>query len=126
MDARTKAGEGPENGMVTRFRSDEERWEAVRERDRRAEGYFVFGVVDDRRLLPARMYRPSSAARERPVLRSAPRLRKGRVFGPAGAAGPAAPSLEERHAAAVARACRLIESAEEAPDLDDARNARRA
>ena len=103
-------------GEPLRFGTEDERWTAVVNRDRRAEGHFVLGVKT------TGIYcRPGCPARR-------PRRENVRFFAHAGEAEeagfrpckrcrPKGPSIEERHAAAVARACRLIDSAEEAPDL---------
>src|SRR4051794_16266242 len=99
------------------FATDVERWEAVQQRDSRADGSFFYSVRT------TGVYcRPSCASRparrenvafhltcadaERAGFRACKRCR------------PNQAGLAEQHAAAVARACRLIESAEEMPDLD--------
>jgi AraC family transcriptional regulator of adaptative response/methylated-DNA-[protein]-cysteine methyltransferase len=104
--------------MITaRYASDEERWEAVRQRDSGADGIFYYSVRS------TGVYcRPSCAAR--------PALRKNVAFhescADAEKAGfraclrckPGQPPLAERHAEVVAQACRIIDSADGAPDLD--------
>lgn len=109
-------GEGAGDRATPRFETDLERWEAVVNRDRRAEGHFVFAVAT------TGIYcRPGCSARRprrenvRFFARAEEAERAG--FRPCKRCRPEGPSIEERHAAAVARACRLIESAEEAPDL---------
>ncbi|NRR29296.1 bifunctional DNA-binding transcriptional regulator/O6-methylguanine-DNA methyltransferase Ada [Oxalobacteraceae bacterium] len=99
------------------FRSEEQRWAAVRQRDRGADGQFYYSVRS------TGVYcRPSCGAR--------PALRRNVAFhascAEAEAAGfrpclrcqPDQPPLAERQAAIVAQACRLIDAAEQAPDLD--------
>ncbi len=102
---------------ASRFRSDDERWAAVVDRDHAAAGEFVYCVVT------TGVYcRPGCAARR-------PRRENVRFHGScedAEAAGfrpcrrcnPNEPPLAERHARSVASACRLVETAEELPDLD--------
>ena len=116
MCGKASEGEGAGKRVTARFESEDQRWEAVVKRDRRAEGHFIFAVVT------TGIYcRPGCPARR-------PRRDNVRFF--AGAEGaeragfrpcrrcrPGSPSIEERHAAAVARACLLIETAEEVPDL---------
>ncbi len=102
---------------VTRFATDDERWDAVKRRDRDADGAFYYSVrttgVYCRPSCAARLARrenvrfhPSSAAAERAGFRACKRCRPNE-------APPAA-----RQAEAIAKACRLIEQAEEMPDLD--------
>jgi AraC family transcriptional regulator of adaptative response/methylated-DNA-[protein]-cysteine methyltransferase len=99
------------------YRSDDERWQAVQNRDAQADGQFYYSVSS------TGVYcRPSCGAR--PALRRNVRFHDS--CAEAELAGfraclrckPDQPPLAERHAAAVARACRLIDAAEEAPDLD--------
>ena len=116
MRSRRPAGGSARDRAVPRFENDDDRWAAVVDRDSRAEGHFVFGVVTTgiycRAGCPARR----------------PRRENARFFGHAGDAEragfrpckrclPDGASVRERHAAAVVRACRLIETAEEMPDL---------
>ena len=102
---------------ISPYASDEARWEAVRQRDRGADGVFYYSVRS------TGVYcRPSCAAR--------PALRRNVAFHDSCAAAEAAgfrpclrckpgqPPLAEQHAALIARACRLIESSADAPDLD--------
>jgi len=99
------------------FIDEEERWEAVKRRDRSADGTFFYSV------LTTGVYcRPSCAARlpRRENVRfhatSAAAERAG--FRPCKRCKPDAEGLAEQHAAAVAKACRLIETADEMPNLD--------
>lgn len=98
--------------------TDEDRHEAVRRRDRAADGTFVYAVRT------TGIYcRPSCAARSA--------RRENMTFYPtceaAEAAGfrackrcrPTQPSQSERHAQAVQRACRLIDGADEMPSLSE-------
>jgi AraC family transcriptional regulator, regulatory protein of adaptative response / methylated-DNA-[protein]-cysteine methyltransferase len=100
------------------FRNDDQRWEAVRRRDRRADGAFYSAVRT------TGIYcRPSCSSRL---------PRRGNVEfyatpAQAEAAGyrackrckPKGQGLVERQAEVVAQACRMIEQAEELPRLDD-------
>ena len=109
-------GEGAGDRAAPRFETDLERWKAVVNRDRRAEGHFVLAVTTTgiycRPGCPARRPRRENV---RFFAHAEEAERAG--FRPCKRCRPEGPSIEERHAAAVARACRLIESAEEAPDL---------
>jgi AraC family transcriptional regulator, regulatory protein of adaptative response / methylated-DNA-[protein]-cysteine methyltransferase len=100
-----------------RFTTDAERWQAVAERDRRADGAFFYAVrttgVYCRPSCAARQARrenvsfhASCAAAERAGFRACKRCR------------PNQPAAND-HAAAVAAACRLIDEAEELPRLAD-------
>jgi len=102
----------------TMFDSDAERWQAVQDRDPRADGLFYYAVRS------TGVYcRPSCAARlpKRDNVRfhasCADAERAG--FRPCKRCRPNEAPLAERQAAAVARACRLIEGAQTQPDLDD-------
>ena len=118
MTMREKGVEGvnAEADESLRFGTDDERWAAVVNRDRRAEGHFVLGVrttgIYCRPGCPARRPRRENV---RFFAHTGEAERAG--FRPCKRCRPNETSQEERHAAAVARACRLIESAEEAPDL---------
>ena len=103
--------------MPRRFRSDDERWAAVRDRDPGAEGAFFYSVsttgVYCRPGCPSRRprrehvrFHASCEEAERAGFRACRRCR------------PHEPSIAERHAGAVAAACRLIEAAEEMPTLE--------
>lgn len=97
--------------------TDDDRYEAVRRRDRALDGAFYYAVrttgVYCRPSCAARLARrenvtfhPTCAAAEQAGFRACKRCR------------PDTASLEERHAAAIGRACRLIEIAEEVPGLE--------
>ncbi len=99
------------------FADDRERWEAVRRRDRAADGAFYYSVRT------TGVYcRPSCAARL--PLRENVRFHASRDeaeragFRPCKRCRPEAQGLAAQHAAAVAKACRAIDAAEELPDLD--------
>jgi len=99
------------------FSCDEERWEAVKRRDRGADGVFYYSVRT------TGVYcRPSCAARQarRENVRfhasCAEAERAG--FRPCKRCRPTEAAAAERQAAMVARSCRLIEEAEEMPALD--------
>jgi AraC family transcriptional regulator, regulatory protein of adaptative response / methylated-DNA-[protein]-cysteine methyltransferase len=98
------------------YASDEQRWRAVVEKDRNADGKFFYSVkttgVYCRPSCPARTphrenvaFHESREAAERAGLRACKRCT------------PNGPALAQRHAATVAAACRTIEAAEELPDL---------
>ena len=102
---------------TSRFRSDDERWAAVADRDARAEGEFFYSVsttgVYCRPGCPSRRprrghvrFHASREEAENAGFRACRRCR------------PDEPPLAERHAEAVAAACRLIDEAEEMPALD--------
>jgi AraC family transcriptional regulator of adaptative response/methylated-DNA-[protein]-cysteine methyltransferase len=97
---------------------DDARWEAVRRRDRSADGAFCYAVrttgVYCRPSCGSRLPRRDNVAF---YINPAAAERAG--FRPCKRCNPAAQGSAERHAAAVARACRLIETAEEFPRLDD-------
>jgi AraC family transcriptional regulator, regulatory protein of adaptative response / methylated-DNA-[protein]-cysteine methyltransferase len=96
---------------------DEERWEAVKRRDRNADGTFFYSV------LTTGVYcRPSCAARlprrENVRFHATREAAERAGFRPCKRCKPDAQGLAEAHAAAVAKACRLIETADEMPNLD--------
>jgi AraC family transcriptional regulator, regulatory protein of adaptative response / methylated-DNA-[protein]-cysteine methyltransferase len=102
---------------AAKFPDDEARWEAVRRRDRAADGVFFYSVrttgVYCRPCCAARLARRDNVAfhdtcadAERAGFRPCKRCR------------PNGQAPAERQAAAVAKACRLIEDAEEMPRLD--------
>jgi AraC family transcriptional regulator of adaptative response/methylated-DNA-[protein]-cysteine methyltransferase len=95
----------------------DERWEAVKRRDRGADGRFYYAVKT------TGVYcRPSCAART-PLRRNvefhktaADAERAG--FRPCKRCNPTAPGIDEQHAARIAGACRLIDAAAALPSLD--------
>ena len=100
-----------------RFGGDDERWEAVVQRDHAQAGAFVYGVVT------TGVYcRPGCAARrpgrENVRFYASCADAESAGFRPCRRCRPEEPSLAERHARSVAAACRLVEAAEELPDLD--------
>lgn len=100
------------------FDCDADRWRAVCERDRRADGKFVYAVVT------TKIYcRPSCSSRR-------PRRENVQFFkevGSAGAAGfraclrctPSGPSQQQRQAALIASVCRRIDRSLETPSLEE-------
>ncbi len=99
------------------FRTDAQRWAAVRARDVNADGAFYVGVSStgvycrpscpSRPALPKHVsFHDSSAAAEAAGFRPCLRCK------------PLEPPLAERHAAVAAQACRLIEASESEPNLD--------
>lgn len=100
-----------------RYASDEERWQAVVQKNRNADGKFFYSVkttgVYCRPSCPARPKRRENVAfhksaedAERAGFRACKRCK------------PKGLALAEQHAATVAAACRAIETAEEWPDLE--------
>ncbi len=99
-----------------RFLDDEGRWAAVRRRDPRAEGEFVFAVsttgVYCRATCAARQ-----ARRENVNFYATPLEAEAAGYRPCKRCRPDLPSRAEREAELVAQACRRIEAAEEEPAL---------
>jgi AraC family transcriptional regulator, regulatory protein of adaptative response / methylated-DNA-[protein]-cysteine methyltransferase len=100
-----------------KFLGDDERWEAVSQRDPAADGAFYYAVAT------TGVYcRPSCAARlphRENVSYHASRADAERAgFRPCKRCRPDQPALAGRHAEAVRGACRLIEEADEMPSLD--------
>src|SRR5262245_35455796 len=98
------------------FASDDDRWTAVVDRDRRAEGVFYYSVRT------TGIYcRPGCAARrprrENVRFHATREDAEAAGFRPCRRCRPDRSGLTAAHAAAVASACRLIETAEELPDL---------
>ena len=99
------------------FSTDDARWEAVRRRDRAADGVFYYSV------LTTGVYcRPSCASRlarrDNVAFHATCEEAEAAGFRPCKRCRPTEVPPAERHAAVVAHACRLIEEAEEAPSLD--------
>jgi AraC family transcriptional regulator of adaptative response/methylated-DNA-[protein]-cysteine methyltransferase len=98
------------------FSTDAERWAAVQQRDRRADGVFYYSVRS------TGVYcRPSCAARqarrENVRFHASPADAERAGFRPCKRCRPERQDAADAHAQAVARACRLIETAEEMPTL---------
>jgi len=97
------------------------RWEAVVQRDPRADGTFYYGVkttgVYCRPTCPSR--RPLRANVD---FFATPDSAEQAGFRPCRRCNPREAALTERHAAKVAAACRLIEQSEQAPDLNTLAN----
>lgn len=99
------------------FATDEDRWEAVMRRDRRADGAFYYSV------LTTGVYcRPSCAARlarrENVRFHVSCEAAERAGFRPCKRCRPDQAGLAQERAAAVAKACRLIEAEEETPSLE--------
>jgi AraC family transcriptional regulator of adaptative response/methylated-DNA-[protein]-cysteine methyltransferase len=99
------------------FRNDDQRWEAVRRRDRGADGAFYYAVRT------TGIYcRPSCASRtprrENVEFHATPTAAEAAGFRPCKRCKPNAQGVVERQAEVVARACRMIEKSEELPSLD--------
>ncbi len=98
------------------FTSDAARWDAVVNRDRRADGKFYYSVSTT-----GVFCRPSCAARlprrENVAFHTTASAAKRAGFRACKRCRPDGRGPEAAHAEAVAKACRLIEAAEEMPDL---------
>jgi AraC family transcriptional regulator, regulatory protein of adaptative response / methylated-DNA-[protein]-cysteine methyltransferase len=98
------------------YASNEERWQAVADKDRNGDGKFVYAVkttgVYCRPSCPAR-----SARRENVVFYASPESAEAAGFRPCRRCKPTAPALEELRRRTVAAACRALQAAEETPDL---------
>lgn len=104
--------------LISKYSSDEERWQAVLSRDAAADGAFVYCVRT------TGVYcRPNCAAR--PALRKNVHFHatcqdaEGAGFRACKRCRPKEVSMAQRHAGAVAQACRLIEGSAEVPSLDE-------
>ena len=107
----------PRIPVAIRFRSNDERWSAVLNRDRAAEGQFVYCVTT------TGVYcRPGCAARipkrEHVRFHASFKDAENGGFRPCRRCRPNESPLAERHARSVAAACRVVETAEELPKLD--------
>lgn len=100
------------------YSSDQDRWQAVVNRDRAADGAFFYSVrttgVYCRPACPAKL-----ALRKNVRFHATRQEAEGAGFRPCRRCKPEEASLEQRHAAAVAQACRLIEQADGALTLND-------
>ena len=98
------------------YASDAARWEAVRRRDRAADGAFWYSVRTT-----GGYCRPSCGSRlprrENVAFHASPAAAEKAGFRPCKRCRPTEAALAERQAAAVAKACRLIERADEMPSL---------
>lgn len=101
---------------AARFATDAERWEAVRRRDCRADGAFVYSVrttgVYCRPSCGARL-----ARRENVRFHASPEKAVAAGFRPCKRCRPDSPDRDRQHQGAVAKACQMIEQAEEMPSL---------
>ncbi len=98
------------------YATDAARWEAVKRRDRAADGAFWYSVRT------TGVYcRPSCGARlprrENVAFHASPAAAEAAGFRPCRRCRPTESALAERQAAAVAKACRLIERSDELPSL---------
>jgi AraC family transcriptional regulator of adaptative response/methylated-DNA-[protein]-cysteine methyltransferase len=99
------------------FRTDEERWAAVQQRAREADGIFYYSVRSTG--VYCQPSCPSRGAKRANVAFHATRAEaEAAGFRPCMRCKPDQLPLAERQAQAVARACRLIDEAAEEPDLD--------
>lgn len=112
-----EAGRAAGAEMASRFRSNEERWTAVLDRDPGAEGAFFYSVATTgvycRPGCPSRRPR-----REHVRFHTSRKEAENAGFRACRRCRPDEPPLAERRAEAVAAACRLIETAEETPPLE--------
>jgi AraC family transcriptional regulator of adaptative response/methylated-DNA-[protein]-cysteine methyltransferase len=101
-----------------RYGTDEQRWQAVVDRDREADGAFFYSVrttgVYCRPSCPARQ-----ARRENVAFHATCEDAEQAGFRPCKRCRPNELSLEQRQTAAVAAACRTIEQAQTLPSLDE-------
>jgi AraC family transcriptional regulator of adaptative response/methylated-DNA-[protein]-cysteine methyltransferase len=99
------------------FSTDDERWAAVQQRAREADGIFYYSVRTTG--VYCQPSCPSRGAKRGNVAFHATRLdAENAGFRPCLRCKPDQPPLAERQAAAVAQACRLIESAPDEPGLE--------
>jgi AraC family transcriptional regulator of adaptative response/methylated-DNA-[protein]-cysteine methyltransferase len=112
------------NGMATvrdtdtpDYETNDDRWQAIAERDREADGHFVYGVrttgVYCRPSCPSRLARRDHVA----FFASAAEARAAGLR-PCKRCHPDANHTDAAHADAIARACRLIEQSDETPSLE--------
>ena len=103
--------------MLTQTTLDDDRWQAVVRRDRRADGLFYFSVRTT-----GVFCSPSCGARlplrDNVAFHVTPDDARAAGFRPCKRCKPTEPPLSERHAEAVARACRSIEASETPPSLN--------
>ena len=122
LEMRTDPSMGTSLGMRSdarraAFADEEARWQAVKRRDRTADGAFYYSV------LTTGVYcRPSCASRlarrENVRFHASPAAAEKAGFRPCKRCRPNEPALADRQAKAVAKACRLIERADDMPSLD--------
>lgn len=105
------------------YGDDARRWEAVKQRDKKADGFFYYAVsstgVYCRPWCPARL-----ARRENVSFHSSPESAERAGFRACKRCRPLDTDWKERHARAITAACHILESAEQEPSLQTlARNA---
>src|SRR5215475_15750821 len=105
------------NNHAPQATGDEARWAALRARDARADGTFVYSVKT------TGVYcRPSCAARparpENVAFHATPAAAERAGFRPCKRCKPDQPPLAQRQAAQVAALCRMIETSDHVPTLD--------
>jgi AraC family transcriptional regulator of adaptative response/methylated-DNA-[protein]-cysteine methyltransferase len=105
------------NSILTRYATDDERHQAVVDRDHHADGHFVYAVrTTGVYCRPSCASRP--ARRENIEFHASYEAAERAGFRACKRCQPQGPSLEQVHATSVAAACRLIEASDRAPDLD--------
>lgn len=107
--------------IMSRFADDDERWQALVDRDPAADGKFLYSVqttgVYCRPTCPSRL-----ALRENVRFHANCQDAKEAGFRPCKRCNPDGASLTARHAAAVAQACRIVARSDELPSLNDLAN----
>ncbi|MFT4099606.1 MAG: bifunctional DNA-binding transcriptional regulator/O6-methylguanine-DNA methyltransferase Ada [Burkholderiaceae bacterium] len=103
---------------VARYASDDARWQAIVDRDPKADGHFVYGVRT------TRVYAPPSGAARRPNRRNvvyfaSAEAARAAGFRPSLRAGADREQLARLHREFVVDACRAIEAAGTPPRLDE-------
>lgn len=107
---------------MTTYSTDQERWKALVERDKRANGAYVYGVVTTGIYCrPACSSKLPNRENVRFFDTSQDAERAG--FRPCKRCDPDAPGGRTAHHDAIIRACRLIEESEDPPSLTDLANA---
>lgn len=100
------------------FRNDDERWQAVLNRDPAADGLFFYSVkttgIYCRPTCPARL-----ALRKNVQFHASCQAAEAAGFRPCQRCRPSEGSLQQRHAAVAVQTCRLIEESKTIPSLDE-------
>jgi AraC family transcriptional regulator, regulatory protein of adaptative response / methylated-DNA-[protein]-cysteine methyltransferase len=106
------------SNTAPKYRTDEQRWRALLERDGRADGYFVYSVATTgvycRPACPSRL-----AGRENVRFHETCANAERAGFRPCKRCQPNGPSRAEQQKEMLVRACRMIEETESTPNLTD-------